>query len=165
MFSLQMLFGKADRFYQLLEDAASEAHGSVRLVIELIKSPDSAKGLDDLALSRRKEKKIGEQITTELVKTFVTGLEREDIEAARCSPDMSPAIRKTFRMGLSTPLVARVRNPSKKSLPSNSKDQETIERRLTFGCILQGRRAISCRPRYKSVERPIAIGVRWIHFH
>ena len=81
MFSLQMLFGKADRFYQLLEDAASEAHGSVRLVIEMIKSPDSAKNLDDLALSRRKEKKIGEQITAELVKTFVTGLEREDIEA------------------------------------------------------------------------------------
>ena len=81
MFSLQMLFGNADRFYQLLEDAASEAHESVRLVIEMIKSPGSAKGLDDLALSRRKEKKIGEQITAELVKTFVTGLDREDIEA------------------------------------------------------------------------------------
>ena len=81
MFSLQMLFGNADRFYQLLEDAASEAHESVRLVIEMIKAPDSAKNLDDLALTRRKEKKIGEQITAELVKTFVTGLEREDIEA------------------------------------------------------------------------------------
>jgi uncharacterized protein Yka (UPF0111/DUF47 family) len=81
MFSLQMLFGKADRFYQLLEDAASEAHESVRLVIELMKTPTSAKSLDDLMLTRRKEKKIGEQITAELVKTFVTGLEREDIEA------------------------------------------------------------------------------------
>ena len=81
MFSLQTLFGKGDRFYQLLEDAAREAHESVRLVIELIKSPASAKGLDDLALTRRKEKKIAEQISTELVKTFVTGLEREDIEA------------------------------------------------------------------------------------
>ena len=81
MFSLQMLFGKGDRFYQLLEDAAREAHESVRLVIELIKTPTSAKGLDDLALTRRKEKKIAEQITAELVKTFVTGLEREDIEA------------------------------------------------------------------------------------
>src|SRR5208337_274271 len=67
MFSLQMLFGKADRFYQLLEDAASEAHESVRLVIGMIKAPDSAKNLDDLALTRRKEKKIGEQITAELV--------------------------------------------------------------------------------------------------
>ena len=81
MFSLQMLFGKADRFYQLLEEAASEAHASVRLVIEMLKAPAPAKNLDDLALSRRKEKKIGEQITAELVKTFVTGLEREDIEA------------------------------------------------------------------------------------
>jgi hypothetical protein len=81
MFSLQTLFGKGDRFYQLLEDAAREAHESVRLVIEMIKSPDSAKRLDDLALTRRKEKKIAEQISAELVKTFVTGLEREDIEA------------------------------------------------------------------------------------
>ena len=81
MFSLQTLFGKGDRFYQLLEDAAREAHESVRLVVELFKSPESAKGLDDLALTRRKEKKIAGQITAELVKTFVTGLEREDIEA------------------------------------------------------------------------------------
>ncbi len=65
----------------MLEDAASEAHESVRLVIEMIKAPASTKNLDDLMLSRRKEKKIGEQITAELVKTFVTGLEREDIEA------------------------------------------------------------------------------------
>jgi uncharacterized protein Yka (UPF0111/DUF47 family) len=32
-------------------------------------------------LARRKEKKISEQISEELVQTFVTGLEREDIEA------------------------------------------------------------------------------------
>ncbi|MGA3265842.1 MAG: DUF47 family protein [Verrucomicrobiota bacterium] len=81
MFSLQILFGKSDLFYQLLEDAATEAHASVRLVMEMMKAPTSAKNLDDLVLSRRKEKKIGEQITAELVKTFVTGLEREDIEA------------------------------------------------------------------------------------
>src|SRR6516162_934523 len=81
MFSLQLLFGKADRFYQLLEDAAREAHSSVHLVVEMLQASVPAKNLDDLALSRRKEKKIGEQITTELVKTFVTGLEREDIEA------------------------------------------------------------------------------------
>lgn len=81
MFSLQSLFGKADRFYQLLEDAAREAHESVRLVVELIKTPASTKSLDDLTLTRRKEKKIAEQISAELVRTFVTGLEREDIEA------------------------------------------------------------------------------------
>ena len=81
MFSLQKLFGKGDRFHELLEAAAKEAHESVRLVIELMKSPRDTKKFDDLVLARRKEKKISEQISEELVNTFVTGLEREDIEA------------------------------------------------------------------------------------
>ncbi len=81
MFSLQQLFGKGDRFHELLEAAAQEVHESVRLVIELMKSPRDTKKFDDLVLSRRKEKKISEQISEELVKTFVTGLEREDIES------------------------------------------------------------------------------------
>lgn len=88
MFSLQQLLGKGDRFYGLLEAAAQEAHESVHLVIELLDSPADTKKLDDLVLARRKEKKIGEQISEELVKTFVTGLEREDIEA------LSLALRK-----------------------------------------------------------------------
>jgi uncharacterized protein Yka (UPF0111/DUF47 family) len=81
MFSLQQLFGKGDRFYELLDAAAQEAHESVRLVNELIKSPRDTGKLDELVLARRKEKKISEQISEELVKTFVTGLEREDIES------------------------------------------------------------------------------------
>jgi len=81
MFSLQKLFGKGDKFNELLLAAAKEAHESVRLVIELIQSPRDTKKLDDLVLARRKEKKISEQISEELVQTFVTGLEREDIEA------------------------------------------------------------------------------------
>jgi hypothetical protein len=81
MFSIQQFFSKGDRFQELLEAAAQESHESVRLVIELIKSPRNTQNLDDLILARRKEKKISEQISTELVKTFITGLDREDIEA------------------------------------------------------------------------------------
>lgn len=81
MFSLQQLFGKGDKFFKLLESAAEEAHQSVGLVIDLMKSPRDTRKLDDLVLARRKEKKISEQISEELVQTFVTGLEREDIEA------------------------------------------------------------------------------------
>jgi len=81
MFSIQQLFSKGDRFQELLEAAAKESHESVRLVIELMKSPRDTRNYDDLILTRRKEKKISEQISTELVQTFVTGLEREDIEA------------------------------------------------------------------------------------
>jgi uncharacterized protein len=81
MFSLQQLFGKGDRFYQLLEGAAQEAHESVRLTLGIIKTPGDTRQMDDLVMARRKEKKISDQISAELVKTFVTGLEREDIEA------------------------------------------------------------------------------------
>ena len=81
MFSLQALFSKGDRFHDLLEQAAAETHESVRLVNELIKAPLDTRKFDDLVLARRKEKKISDQISAELVKTFVTGLEREDIEA------------------------------------------------------------------------------------
>jgi len=81
MFSIQELFSKGDRFQELLEAAAQESHESVRLVIELIKSPRNTQNFDDLILARRKEKKIFAQISNELVKTFITGIEREDIEA------------------------------------------------------------------------------------
>lgn len=81
MFSIQKLFSKQDRFQELLEAAAQEAHESVRLVIELMKSPRNTQNFDDLILARRKEKKISDQISNELVKTFITGLEREDIES------------------------------------------------------------------------------------
>jgi uncharacterized protein Yka (UPF0111/DUF47 family) len=81
MFSLQQLFGKGDKFQELLEAAAQESHESVRLVIQVMKSPRDTRSFDELVLTRRKEKKISEQISEELVKTFVTGLEREDIES------------------------------------------------------------------------------------
>ncbi|MEI8288345.1 MAG: pit accessory protein [Verrucomicrobiota bacterium] len=81
MFSFQKLFSKGDRFQELLEAAAQESHESVRLVIEMMKSPRNTQNFDDLVLARRKEKKISEQISAELVQTFITGLEREDIES------------------------------------------------------------------------------------
>jgi uncharacterized protein Yka (UPF0111/DUF47 family) len=81
MFSIQQLFSKGDHFQELLEAAAQESHESVRLVIELMKSPRNTQNLDDLILARRKEKKISEQISSELVRTFITGIDREDIEA------------------------------------------------------------------------------------
>ena len=81
MFSIQQLFSKGDRFQELLEAAAQESYESVRLVIELMKSPRNTQNFDDLILARRKEKRIFAQISNELVKTFITGIEREDIEA------------------------------------------------------------------------------------
>src|SRR5437667_11718095 len=81
MFSLQKILGKEDKFFDLLEASAEEAHGSVQLLNALIKSPEQARSLEEFAHTRRKDKRITEEITEELCKTFVTPLEREDIEA------------------------------------------------------------------------------------
>jgi uncharacterized protein Yka (UPF0111/DUF47 family) len=81
MFSIQQLFSKGDKFQELLEAATRESHESVRLAIEVMKDPNKTQNRDDVILARRKEKKISDQISGELVNTFITGLEREDIEA------------------------------------------------------------------------------------
>jgi uncharacterized protein len=81
MFSLQRLLGKEDRFFDLLESSAAEACTSVRALASFIQRPDEVKTLDEFIRARRNEKKIASQISEELCTTFVTALEREDIEA------------------------------------------------------------------------------------
>ena len=81
MFSLQQLLGKGDKFFGLLEASAEEAHASVQALAKVLRQHSAAASLDDFVLLRRKEKRITEEIGEELVKTFVTGLDREDIEA------------------------------------------------------------------------------------
>ena len=81
MISLQKLFGKSDIFYTLLEQSAEEAKHSVAALKTLFTQPPAQQGLDEFKLSRRKDKKITEEINEALCRTFVTELEREDIEA------------------------------------------------------------------------------------
>lgn len=80
MFSLQTIFGKGDRFYGLLEAAAEAAHQSTRALTTLVAARGAAP-LDAFTLARNQEKEIAAQIGRELIDTFVTALEREDIEA------------------------------------------------------------------------------------
>ncbi|MBB5206832.1 DUF47 domain-containing protein [Chiayiivirga flava] len=81
MFSLQTIFGKGDRFYGLLEAAADAAVQSAGALRTLVKSRGNEASLSDFKIARQKEKEISDQISRELVDTFVTALEREDIEA------------------------------------------------------------------------------------
>src|SRR5438093_11503285 len=81
MFSLQQLFGKGDKFFDRREASAEEAPISVQALVRIIKSSSAPPTLEDFVLSRRKEKRIAEEISEQLVNTFITGLEREDIEA------------------------------------------------------------------------------------
>src|ERR1041385_7908660 len=81
MFSLQRLFGKEDRFFDLLEASAREAHNSASALIKFLENVHSARALDEFVVSRRAQKRIADQIAVELSASFVTSLEREDIQA------------------------------------------------------------------------------------
>src|SRR5947209_13496731 len=78
MFSIQKLFAKDDRFFELLEASAEESRASVQALKQVLKGGEA---LDEFVAARRKEKQITAQITELLARTSVTVLDREDIEA------------------------------------------------------------------------------------
>ena len=81
MFSLQKIFGKDDKFFELLQASAEEGLHSVNALKRILTNPSVTPTLDEFIASRRKDKMITQEISELLVKTFVTALEREDIEA------------------------------------------------------------------------------------
>jgi uncharacterized protein Yka (UPF0111/DUF47 family) len=81
MFSLQTIFGKGDKFYDLLERSADAAHESARALHGLVTQADHNPVMAEFAAARAREKALATQISEELVNTFVTALDREDIEA------------------------------------------------------------------------------------
>lgn len=81
MFSLQRLFGKDDKFFRLMEASAEECRVSIDSLIALLKAPREKRSLEAFVQARRKDKRITKELTEHLLKTFVTPLEREDIEA------------------------------------------------------------------------------------
>ena len=81
MFSLQTIFGKGDKFYGLLEASADAARQSTRALITMLNGKSPNPSLDEFKVARRREKEIMAQISQALVNTFVTAIEREDIEA------------------------------------------------------------------------------------
>ncbi len=96
MFSLQTIFGKGDKFYGLLEASAESACASAGALIELLGSPASQQSLDKFKQARRREKDLFAQISEELVNTFVTVLDREDIEALNGALYKIPKVVEKF---------------------------------------------------------------------
>jgi uncharacterized protein Yka (UPF0111/DUF47 family) len=96
MFSLQTIFGKGDKFYGLLEASAESARLSTRALIELLSTPASQQSLEKFKQARRREKDLFAQISEELVNTFVTVLDREDIEALNGALYKIPKVVEKF---------------------------------------------------------------------
>jgi len=80
MFSIQKFFGHDAKFFDLLEASADETRAMTRLLVDFLKDRAHPNPLHEFSLARAMDKHITEQISKELVNTFVTGLEREDIE-------------------------------------------------------------------------------------
>jgi len=77
------LFGKDDKFFDLLEASADEAKNSASLLQAALPHLGESTGeskLEDLALSRRTHKRLRTDVTQLLCSSFVTPLEREDID-------------------------------------------------------------------------------------
>lgn len=85
MFSLQTIFGKGDKFYGLLEASADAARESAAALARMFQGRPLTPSLDEFLLARKREKELTAQISQELVNTFVTALDREDIEALSAS--------------------------------------------------------------------------------
>ncbi len=96
MFSLQTIFGKGDKFYGLLEASAAASRDSTRALVELLQAPAGQRSLDKFKLARQREKDLAAQISQELVNTFVTALEPEDIEALNSALYRIPKVVEKF---------------------------------------------------------------------
>ena len=81
MISFQRLLGREDEFCELLEASATEAVHAVDALKKLLANPGTVPTLHEFAAARSTDKKITEEIRDKLISTFVTPMEREDIEA------------------------------------------------------------------------------------
>lgn len=81
MISFQRLLGREDEFCDLLEASAQEACHAVDSLKRVLLQHEQAPMMAEFADARSKDKRITEEISEKLITTFVTPMEREDIEA------------------------------------------------------------------------------------
>jgi hypothetical protein len=81
MISFQRLLGREDEFCELLEASAQEACHAVAALQRVLAQQQVSPTLHEFAAARSKDKRITEEISERLITTFVTPMEREDIEA------------------------------------------------------------------------------------
>jgi uncharacterized protein len=96
MFSLQTIFGKGDQFFSLLEQSAQAGLDSAKAVTRLVKNHSDDVSLSEFSAARAREKTLFDRIGQELVDTFVTALEREDIEALSGALYKIPKVNEKF---------------------------------------------------------------------
>ncbi len=80
MISFQRILGREEEFCTLLEASAQEGCDAVAALKRLFTIPPASRTLHEFATARSKEKRIANEISERLITTFVTPMEREDLE-------------------------------------------------------------------------------------
>ncbi len=81
MFSLQTIFGSGKQFYALLDESADAAYDAAKALHAMMREADREPALDAFKLARLRERNASDKIKHALVDSFITPIEREDIEA------------------------------------------------------------------------------------
>lgn len=107
MFSLQKLLSKDSLFFDLLNASAKEAETSVQSLASLLANPGQVPSLKEFHASKEQDKKITEQINEALIDTFVTEIEKEDVEMLSAALYQIPKTVEKFaeRFIISVPLL------------------------------------------------------------
>jgi uncharacterized protein len=95
-FSLQRLLSGDDRAFDLLEGSAQQARAAIQNIMVLLRSPQSQPALDALDAVRQKEMLHTHELTDYLCRTFITPLEREDLESLSKVLHKIPVTAKKF---------------------------------------------------------------------
>lgn len=81
MINFQRILGREDEFFTLLEASAQEGANAVTALKRILRNANGTPSLKDFAEARRKDKELTTRLEEMLITTFVTPLEREDLEA------------------------------------------------------------------------------------
>src|SRR5215467_14598358 len=111
MFSIQKMLGKEDRLFGLLEASAEEARLSVHALVKLTKTlADEPAVLDEFLRLREIDKKLTQEINNIVYRTFITALDREDIDKLSAALYKIPKMVHKFteRLSVSPPTVLKI---------------------------------------------------------
>lgn len=148
MISFQRLLGQEGEFFGLLEASARECMHSVAAFQHLLARPDATPSLEEFASARRRDKEITNKLEEMLIRTFVTPIEREDLETLAVRLYKIPKTLEKFaeRYALSVEKIADV---------DFSRQAALLERAVTsVRDLVQALRAADFK-RIKSLQREL----------
>jgi len=80
MISFQRLLGREDQFFGLLEASATECVASIEALRRILSTPGERPSLEEFVRARVRDKEVTQKLEEMLIHTFVTPIEREDLE-------------------------------------------------------------------------------------